>query len=103
MRRGTVIVVLPRETAAASSARTARQLGLHGGQQHALLVVPACLGGVVERTTATTDVELEVLDGGARNRRALAASVGREHHAVAPRGGRHTARSCRRRIGRSTD
>src|SRR5688572_26375970 len=103
-RRIIVVVVARRRVAAATAAALlTRELGLHGGEQDALLLVPARLRGVVERAPAAVDVELEILDRRACDRRASAAPVRWKHHPFAPRRrwGRWTARW--RGIGRGAD
>jgi hypothetical protein len=60
--------------------------------------MPAGFGRVIERPATTRDVVLEVLHRRARDRRALAASIRREHQpAVAGRGG-FTKATRRRRV-----
>src|SRR5438477_13218893 len=100
-RRWAVIKIVTTYGAGGSPASSTRKLGLHRCKQDALLVMPARLRGIIERTTATADVELEVLDRRPSNRRALAASVGRKDQAVAVRSRRR--RPCWRRIGHCAD
>jgi hypothetical protein len=91
-----IVVVRRRKVTATATAPLTRELGLHGSEQHALLVMPTGFGRVVERAATARDVVLEVLHGSASDGRALAASVRREHQpAVAGR--RRLTKAARRR------